>query len=242
MRATEPSFELRFIDTSAGVLPCVVRGPRAGPQILVLQPLFEEMNRTRRLLADVTRRLAAKGIGSWLIDLPGTGDSELRTGQASWAIWRNAVSASSQHIRASHGNHYIFSIRGGALLDDAAGPIPAYRLAPVASGSRLLRELMRTRAAAESERGTSYGIRDIEAELAAGVPVELGGYAVTPTLAQALASALLGDAWARNRTAVVGDGTADVRFEGPPVWRQAEPLPAHGLAAAVADDIAEWLR
>ena len=51
-------------------------GAEDAPPILFVPPLFEEMNRTRALIAAVMRRLAAQGFGCWLPDLGGTGESE----------------------------------------------------------------------------------------------------------------------------------------------------------------------
>ena len=50
-------------------------GAADAPPILFVPPLFEEMNRTRALIAAIMRALAARGYGCWLPDLPGTGES-----------------------------------------------------------------------------------------------------------------------------------------------------------------------
>ena len=51
-------------------------GAAEAPPILFVAPLFEEMNRTRALIVATMRRLAERGFGCWLPDLPGTGESE----------------------------------------------------------------------------------------------------------------------------------------------------------------------
>ena len=48
-------------------------GRSEAPPILFVPPLFEEMNRTRALIAAMMRALSADGFGCWLPDLPGTG-------------------------------------------------------------------------------------------------------------------------------------------------------------------------
>ena len=53
-------------------------GAGDAPPILFVPPLFEEMNRTRALIAASMRRLAAQGLGCWLPDLTGTGESDAR--------------------------------------------------------------------------------------------------------------------------------------------------------------------
>ena len=56
-------------------------GRADAPAILFVPPLFEEMNRTRALIAAVMRRLAKRGHGCWLLDLGGTGESERDLGE-----------------------------------------------------------------------------------------------------------------------------------------------------------------
>lgn len=240
MSAPRPSFDVRLIDTPAGSLPCIVRPPLAGPQLLIVPPLFEEMNRTRALLAAIGRRLTERGIGSWLPDLPGTGDSDLPLGAASWTNWRAALASMSGHITTTAGNRpHLLSIRGGALLDDAASAASHYRVAPIAIGDRQLREMLRTRLAADQERGTPTTLAALEARLATET-VELGGYPIVPALAADLRAAIAAPV-APLRTAAVGSGEADRVIDGPPVWRQAEPAAAPALAAAIADDLADWI-
>lgn len=236
MSASAPSFDFRLIDTPAGLLPCVVRGPADGPQLLMIPPLFEEMNRTRALLAGVGRGLAQRGIASWLPDLPGTGDSDVELPSVTWTNWREAVRAVSQHIRTTHAGDIIsFAVRGGALLDDAADAAVALRLAPVMSGDRQLREMLRTGVAALQERGAPASLAALEEQLRT-TTLELGGYPITPALAAGLGAARA-VALGPGRTAALTGGVGDLLFEGPPVWRQAEPIGARALA----DDLAAWI-
>ena len=57
-------------------------------QVLVFEPLFEEANRTRRLLAMVARALDARDIGVTICCLPGTGESLIDIAGVSLADWR----------------------------------------------------------------------------------------------------------------------------------------------------------
>ena len=133
---------------------------------------------------------------------------------------------------------HIFAVRGGALL---TGPWAAsrYLLAPVAAGDRLLRELLRARLAADQERGAPSSLAALEARLNQET-LELAGYPVTPALAADLRAARLPDA-PRTRTVGLVGGTGERLFDGPPLWRQSEPVAAPDLARDIGDDLADWI-
>ena len=229
------AFDFRLIEAGEFRLPAILRGPPAGPAVLLVPPLFEEMNRCRRLLADLGRALAERGIATVLPDLPGTGDCS--GSAASAASWRAAVEALTV-ARPCH----VFAMRGGALLADGNNALGLYRFAPVGSGAILLREMMRAQAIADQERsGGKVTPSAYEKRLAAGQSVELTGYEITPALAVELTTLSLPDAAAPCRVADLKPG-ADIVFDGPPVWRQADPAPSRALAVLISEDIAAWIR
>ncbi len=210
-------------------LPCVVRGPDTGPRLLVIQPLFEEMNRTRRLLSQITARLAAQGIGSWMPDLPGTGDA---SGATDWPSWQEKIRAIHAMLETSgHANVGVLAVRGGALL--ANGFADRYLLAPALTGAAVLRDLLRTRAMASPDQPLEH-VERLAARLQLE-PLELAGYAVSPALAAALNAAVTETQGAR----VIKVGAGGIA--GPPVWRQAEPADASQLADGIACDLTAWI-
>lgn len=219
------SFQLGTIDD----LPCVVRGPEIGPGVLLIQPLFEEMNRTRRLLAQITGRLAAAGVRSWMPDLPGTGDA---LGEMNWADWQHKILSFHTNIESQHSEIVrIIAIRGGSLL---ANEFPdRYVLSPVMTGAVIIRDLLRTRAMANPDSPTER-VESLAARLKSE-PLDLAGYPISPVMASALERATTDTAGARVVT--VGDGG----FAGPPVWRQSEPADASLLADDIAADIKSWI-
>lgn len=186
----------------------------SGPALLFLPPLFEEMNRTRALIAATMRALAALGFQSWLPDLPGTGESERALEEVSWQDWRDSAAAAFE----SAGAVASVSLRGGALLDEAA---PArWRFAP-ATGASLARDL--SRAGLMTEGG--------------------GGYAPSPALLAGLAEAEPAAGGILRTLRLSTDrGEADLKLEGPPLWRRAEPQNSSELAEAMALDISSWMR
>jgi len=185
-----------------------------GPALLFVPPLFEELNRTRALLAATMRALAAAGFGCWLPDLPGTGESGRALEDVSWQDWREAAAAAFDSARAVAS----VALRGGALLDD---PAPArWRFAP-ASGASLARDL--ARAGLMTEGGGGY--RPSERLLAGMDAAEPAPGTTVRTLRLATDRA-----------------EADLKLEGPPLWRRAEPQNSHELAEAMASDISQWAR
>jgi pimeloyl-ACP methyl ester carboxylesterase len=194
-------------------------GPPHAPSILFLPPLFEEMNRTRALIAAIMRRVAARGFGCWLPDLPGTGESLRPLETINWESWRSAVAAAAQQV--GHGGQMaaVVSIRGGALLDDGIASACAWRLSPV-PGASLVRDLER-------------------AGLASGGGA--AGYAPRDTLLGPLGRAEPAPI-DRLRTARLSSdrADADLKLDFPPLWRRAEPETSSELAHLIAHDITEW--
>ncbi|TVV74988.1 hypothetical protein [Sphingomonas solaris] len=199
-----------------------VRGPAAGPRVMIVPPLFEENNFTRATLTAMVIDLAAHGIGTWLIDLPGTGESAISLDMVGWEDWRAAVAAAAEVI----GRPHILSLRGGALLDDAATAASRLRVAP-AGGATLLRQMERAQAIGDREAGR--GPPD-----PAAATVDLIGYAIDRALVAAMRAATV---------AAVPCELREMPFTGPGVapWRKAEPTPDAAFAAMLASDLAEWV-
>ncbi len=188
--------------------------------ILFLPPLFEEMNRTRAFIADLMRRLARRGFGCWLPDLPGTGESGQRLADVRWADWREAAAAAG--LAAGFGSGIpplTVSVRGGCLLDDAVDAPNRWRFAPI-EGESLSRDL--TRAGLVS--GTQYA-----------------GYEPSAALMEELASAVPAPLEAVRTIRLASDrAAADLKLEGPALWRRTEPGSAPDLALEVANDLELW--
>lgn len=195
--------------------------PAAAP-VLFIAPLFEEMNRTRALIVATMRALAADGHCCWLPDLTGTGESLVSLDKVGWNDWRHDVTSAAQHVTNTSGPASVsVAIRGGCLLDDALDA-PHWRFAPIA-GVSLARDLDR-------------------ASLGGGA--EWAGYAdASPALRTALAEATPAPADDVRVVRLATDaGAADLKVEGPALWRRSEPGNSIELAAALAQDIAAWRR
>lgn len=221
MSLAAPSYErFRTLRTHEWVMRL---GDPATPPILFVPPLFEELNRTRALIAAVMRALAVEGHSCWLPDLGGTSESIVPLDTTMWDDWRHDVTAASRHVAGASGRApLVAALRGGCLIDDAAEADCWWRFAPVA-GASLKRDLDR-------------------ASLGGGA--EWAGYhQAQPALRDALAAARpAAVAPLRTLRLATDAGEADEKVEGPALWRRSEPGTSAELAQALARDIAEWRR
>lgn len=203
-----------------------IGAPEARP-LLFVPPLFEEMNRTRALLAATMRALAPRGYCCWLPDLPGTGESERALDEIGWEDWRDAVRDAAAAVALEAGRSpAVASLRGGALLDDAVETDCRWRFAP-ADGASLSRDLLRSSLVAQQD----------------GAPgLDLAGYRLGETLLDTLATAIPAPLEPLRVVRLASDrGDADFKLDGPALWRRSEPASSPELAAALADDLAAWI-
>lgn len=202
-------------------------GEPSGPPILFVPPLLEEMNRTRALIVAVMRLLAGRGHGCWLIDLPGSGESERPLETCSWADWQRAAADAGRAVANASGNApHVASLRGGALLDGAIEAASCWRFAP-AAGRSLVRDLERASRVAAGDQSDSR--------------LELAGYALAPELIDPLRDAAPTPVEPLRTVRLASDpGDAELKLEGPALWRRSEPGTSPELAAALAADLTLW--
>jgi hypothetical protein len=206
---------------------CLGFGAVLPRQILIIPPLFDEMNRVRRMLAQAMRQLDGHGIGSVLIDLPGCNESMAKLEAQSVDGWRGAVATCAEQLGATH----IASLRGGALIDDGVA-LPHWRLAPAKGGS-LLKTMIRTRIAGEKEAGRAV----TEAELMAAAergPLELAGNLLGSAMVAQLAGA---EAVALSN---LTERKLGEDIEGSPLWLRAEPQDDAAMSSSIAEDLDRW--
>jgi hypothetical protein len=203
-------------------------GSGAARQILIVPPLFDEMNRVRRVLVQAMRDLAERGVGSMLVDLPGCNESGADLWRQSLASWTQAVGVACSQLGATH----IASLRGGALVDHGAAALPHWRLAPAKGGS-LLKTMIRARIAGDKavDRVTTEAGLLVEAKT---VPIELGGNRLGPEMVEGLAAALP-QSLARLTVRSLGEEIA-----GSPLWLRAEPQDDPAMSAVIAADLESW--
>lgn len=203
-------------------------GAGSSRRILIIPPLFDEMNRCRRMLVQAMRALAERGAGSMLLDLPGGNESRAALEAQSLSTWRESVAAAATQVGATH----IASLRGGALIDNGAINVPHWRLAP-AKGSSLLKTMIRTRIAGDKEAGKTTSEAALM-DAAKATPIELAGNLLGPEMLAELASTEPAD------IAILTERALGQDIAGSPLWLRAEPQDDPAMSAAIAADLDQW--
>ncbi len=216
---------------------CLCKGTPAAPRVLLVPPLFDEMNRMRRMLVDVMQSLESLQICSFLPDLPGTNESLVALDQISLADWQGAVQACAQQHDISH----LASFRGGALAV-AALPGASHWIFTPAKGATILRTMLRTKVAADREAGRNTGLAELTAQAETG-PIELAGNIIGPELFAQLNAADIPEMENQRIVRLESDSKpADGQIAGSALWLRAEPDDDPAMSAAIARDIAGWMR
>ncbi|MEI4508960.1 hypothetical protein WBQ88_20125 [Sphingopyxis sp. CCNWLW253] len=202
--------------------------PRA--TILIVPPLFEEANRTRRTLVLAMRALAAEGFAAVLPDLPGQNESLVPLEQVDLARWHDALAGVAAGI---DGPILVASVRGGVLIDHQVKAAAWWRLAPV-GGASLLRTLMRARVSADREAGLTSSLESLQEE-AKTKPLLVAGNRLSPEMVAQLGTSEAQTVEPLRNVGLGADGIA-----GTPLWLRAEPGEDAAMAKAIAADISAW--
>jgi hypothetical protein len=189
---------------------------------MIIPPLFEEANRTRKLIVDMMRALEMLGIGSILIDLPGNGESLIPISELSFSDLCSAASAGCEEFKPS----IVASMRGGALFDHTCTVPGRWRFAQE-TGARIVRDIKRTQLA------TSV----------AGEADVFAGQRINPAFVEALAGTTPAPFAILRTVRLASDAAdADAKITGSPLWRRAEPSEDKAMAHALATDLAAWVK
>jgi hypothetical protein len=203
----------------------------AARRILIIPPLFDEMNRVRRVLVSTMRELAQSGVASYLPDFPGTNESLSALSEQSLETWQAAMALAAEQLHATH----IASIRGGALIDSICPDLPHWRLAP-ANGGSLLKMMLRTRIAGDKESGKKTTIDDLM-NAAKADTIELAGSILGPAMIAQIGFAQPTELQ-NLRTLTLGDGPDQLL--GSALWLRAEPQDDPGMARSLCAELNRW--
>lgn len=202
----EPLPRAFFLPASQGRRFCLEHAAQGSPKgrILFIHAFAEEMNASRRVIAQQCRKLAASGYTVLQLDLLGCGDSSHDFADATWEAWLDDAAAGLNWLIELEADSatplWIWGLRAGALLACATAtryvrecPHQAIHLLlwqPLASGRQQLQQFMRLHAAAQWLGGAATGEAPPLA-LAAGRAAQIAGYSLTPALANGLEQATL---------------------------------------------------
>jgi len=178
---------------------CLFHPPVGMPlgRVLYLHPFAEELNTTRRVVAQQARALAAAGYAVLQIDLNGCGDSTGDFADATWTTWLEDARLAHRWLsQAASGPLWLWGMRAGALL--ATGLLnslsePAHLLLwqPAVTGQQVLQQFVRLHAASQWLGAGNAGEQSPTQRLALGQPVDIAGYTISPELAAGLSQARL---------------------------------------------------
>jgi len=170
--------------------------------LVYIPPLAEELNRSRRMVAQQARAFAQAGFAVLQMDLHGCGDSAGEFADASWASWVRDVALARQcladRLAGSPDAVWLWGLRSGCLLAAELSRLPGNGLnplllwQPVLLGQQHLNQFLRLKMAADMVQGRrGDGTQAMAQRLADGQAVEVAGYALSAALAQGLAGAHL---------------------------------------------------
>ncbi len=185
-----------FLSVAEGRLFCIYHEPvlPVRGNVLVVPAFNEEMNRCRSMVTMQAQELARHGIGTLVVDLFGTGESDGQYNDARWELWLDNVRQARKWLDNRPGGcAALLGIRLGVPLafesivgDMHAPAVIAWQ--PVIDGKQYLTQFMRMRIAGNMDRTdipkeTSNTLR---ATLSEGNSIEIAGYEIHPEMAVAL--------------------------------------------------------
>ena len=188
-----------FLDGARGRCFAIYHRPPADiktwANVLCVPPFNEEMNRCRSMFTMLARSLARGGIGTLLIDLHGTGESEGGHVDARWETWKSDITQAMGWLdrqggacRALIGVRLGVPLAADVLRESTDKGVALVAWQPVSDGKSYFTQFLRIRIAANMERTDipKETAADMRKQLASGHPVEVAGYAVHPELAAAI--------------------------------------------------------
>lgn len=209
-----------------------------GPPILIAPPLFEELNRCRAFIIAIMHDLADAGFQAVLADLPGTGESPRDLLDVTWNDWSGALGMLAFDTKVRSQLPLLISLRGGCLVEDQMEVAARWRFAPT-PGAALTRDLVRARQAILPDKVRA----EIVVAEARTTACEFAGYVLPPHMFADLHDAQPVQAEQTRTVRLTSDpAPADLKVDGRPLWRQAEPGTDPDLSADLAADIVSWAR
>ncbi|MCW8890535.1 MAG: hydrolase 1, exosortase A system-associated [Sedimenticola sp.] len=176
----------------------------SGQWVLHFPAFADEMNKSRQLVSECSRRIAESGSTVLVCDLYGTGDSEGDFSGATWEIWLSNMRCLVRWIIDQGGESIAFwGLRSGCLLavDLFQSLLPQERKRinhllfwqPLLQGKKYLSQFLRLRVAASLYSHKKQQVSDLINLLYQGKEIEVAGYTLNPDLFKQLESIKLED-------------------------------------------------
>lgn len=184
--------EAFFLPGLLGQLFCLfypAQTPAVRGNCFYVHPFAEELNKTRRMAALHSRKLAFAGFNVLQLDLYGCGDSAGNWRDIRQDTWRGDIHCGVQWLQSrSDQPLMLWGLRFGAPL--AVDYVMAYPGActklllwqPVIKGENHINQFLRLRLAAQLQQQAKDTVAVLRSQLRQGEILEVAGYAITPEL------------------------------------------------------------
>lgn len=219
-----------------------LRRPVGDPRAAIVHvPAFaDEMNKSRRMVAECGRALAALGFAVLQFDLSGCGDSAGNFDQTSWSDWVDDTCTAAGWLTDRWPLPlWLWGHRAGCMLAaQAATRLEATHgflfWQPAPSGRSVLQQFLRLKvAAAMGDPSSRKVMEQARRELAAGLPVLVAGYRMPSALASGLEQAALATDVPRAARSVWIEVANEAREPSPAVVTAAQAWRDRGHEVAV---------
>lgn len=165
--------------------------------VLLAPPFAEELNKSRRMLAQQARALSEAGCAVLMLDLLGCGDSAGEFQHATWEAWLADLAAGAAWLQQQFDAPLVlWGVRAGCLLANDLLPLlpvaPAGLVCwqPLADGKSVLQQFLRLRVYGDALAKPAPGaMQSLKAELQAGCSLVVAGYELSAALARGLSAA-----------------------------------------------------
>ena len=195
-----------FLKVESGERFCLFYRPNlANPlgTFIFIHPFAEEMNKSRRMIAQQSKAFSQNGFAVLQIDLYGCGDSSGEFNEARWEVWKQDIFHAInwiKHQTAAPINLWGLRLGGLLALDLASGAEEFFQHIvlwnPIISGNTFLTQFLRLKVVSQlmiKSSNESAGTGALRNKIMAGETLEIAGYELSSILAIAIDKLRIGD-------------------------------------------------
>ena len=195
-----------FLKVESGERFCLFYRPNlANPlgTFIFIHPFAEEMNKSRRMIAQQSKAFSQNGFAVLQIDLYGCGDSSGEFNEARWEVWKQDIFHAInwiKHQTAAPINLWGLRLGGLLALDLASEAEESFQHIvlwnPIISGNTFLTQFLRLKVVSQlmiKSSNESAGTGALRNKIMAGETLEIAGYELSSILAIAIDKLRIGD-------------------------------------------------